>query len=149
MEREQSGDAGDQYNLNRFVQAQKNDYQRALTEVKGGRKRSHWMWYNFPQFDGLGFSAISRRYAVKSAAEAEAYLRHPVLGRRLTACAEAVLGVEGRSAHEIFGSPDHLKLRSCATLFAYVSPAWGRMRAQGSVRRRQCTPYAALILIIF
>jgi uncharacterized protein (DUF1810 family) len=112
----------DPYDLNRFLQAQQNDYQRALSEIRSGRKRSHWMWYIFPQYDGLGFSSTSKRYAIKSVAEAEAYLRHPVLGPRLVECAEAVLGVEGRSASEVFGSPDDLKLRSCATLFAAVSP---------------------------
>ncbi len=81
------------------------------------------MWYIFPQFDGLGFSATSKRYAIKSVAEAEAYLAHPVLGPRLRECAEAVLHVEERSASDIFGSPDDLKLRSCATLFAHVTPA--------------------------
>lgn len=118
-----SGDTNDPYDLNRFVQAQKYDYEPALSEVKSGRKRSHWMWYIFPQFDGLGSSATSKRYSIKSAAEAYAYLIHPVLGPRLTECAEAVLAVEGRSANEIFGSPDDRKLKSCATLFAYVSPA--------------------------
>jgi uncharacterized protein (DUF1810 family) len=117
------GAVNDPYDLNRFVQAQKNDYARALAEVRGGRKRSHWMWYIFPQFDGLGHSSMSTRYSIKSAAEAEAYLQHPVLGPRLLDCCEAVLGVEGRTAHEIFGSPDDFKLRSCATLFARVSPA--------------------------
>ena len=116
------GDAGDLHNLNRFAQAQEGDYEQALSEVKSGRKRSHWMWYIFPQFDGLGFSATAKRYSIKSVAEAEAYLRHPVLGPRLTECTEAALGIEGRSAYEIFGSPDDVKLRSCATLFAYVSP---------------------------
>jgi uncharacterized protein (DUF1810 family) len=81
------------------------------------------MWYIFPQFDGLGFSATSKRYSIKSVAEAVAYLGHPVLGPRLMECAEAVLRVEGRSAVEILGSPDDMKLRSCATLFACVSPA--------------------------
>lgn len=113
----------DPHDLKRFLQAQKSDYQRALSEVKCGRKRSHWMWYIFPQFDGLGFSATSKRYAIKSVAEAKAYLNHPVLGTRLKECAEATLTVEGRSAYEIFGSPDDMKLKSCATLFAYVSPA--------------------------
>ena len=117
-----SGIAGDPHDLNRFVQAQEDDYERALSEIKSGRKRSHWMWYIFPQFDGLGFSATSRRYSIKSVAEAKAYLRHPVLGPRLKECAEASLSIEGRSAYEIFGSPDDMKLRSCATLFAYVSP---------------------------
>jgi uncharacterized protein (DUF1810 family) len=115
--------AGDPHDLDRFVQAQVNDYARALTEIKNGRKRSHWMWYIFPQLDGLGFSSTSRRYAIKSLPEAEAYLAHPVLGPRLVACAQAALGVEGRSALAIFGSPDDMKLKSCATLFACVSPA--------------------------
>lgn len=112
----------DPYDLNRFVQAQADSYAQALAEIRGGRKRSHWMWYVFPQFEGLGFSSASRRYSIKSIAEAGAYLRHPVLGPRLTECAGALLGIEGQSAHDIFGSPDDLKLRSCATLFAYVSP---------------------------
>jgi uncharacterized protein (DUF1810 family) len=116
------GDSGDPFDLIRFVAAQQDDYERALAEIRAGRKRSHWMWYIFPQYDGLGFSATSRRYAIRSVAEAQAYLRHPVLGPRLVECAEAVVGVEGKSAHEIFGSPDDLKLRSCATLFARVSP---------------------------
>jgi uncharacterized protein (DUF1810 family) len=118
----QSDVAGDTHDLNRFVQAQEDDYERALSEVKSGRKRSHWMWYIFPQFVGLGFSATSRRYSIKSVAEAKAYLNHPVLGSRLTECAETTLSVEERSAYEIFGSPDDMKLMSCATLFAYVSP---------------------------
>lgn len=113
----------DPYDLNRFMQAQQNDYERALFEVKSGQKRSHWMWYIFPQFDGLGFSPTSKRYSIKSLAEAKAYLNHPILGSRLLECAKAVLSVEGKSAYEIFGSPDDMKLRSCATLFAHVSPA--------------------------
>jgi uncharacterized protein (DUF1810 family) len=110
------------YNLSRFLQAQEADYDRALSEIRAGRKRTHWMWYIFPQLDGLGFSAISRHYAIKSLAEAKAYLDHPVLGPRLVECAEAAARAEGRSATAIFGSPDDLKLRSCATLFACVSP---------------------------
>jgi uncharacterized protein (DUF1810 family) len=117
-----SGDASDPYNLNRFLQAQKTDYDKALLEIKRGRKCSHWMWYIFPQFDGLGFSGTSRLYSIKSLAEAAAYLVHPLLGPRLKECTAAALCVEGRSAHEIFGSPDDMKLRSCVTLFAYVSP---------------------------
>src|SRR5687767_12660048 len=119
----ESGGAGDPYHLSRFVQAQERDYEQAMSEIRSGRKRSHWMWYIFPQFDGLGFSPTSRQYAIKSIAEAEAYLRHPVLGPRLLESAQATLGVEGRSAFEVFGSPDDIKLRSCATLFACVSPA--------------------------
>ena len=111
------------YDLNRFLQAQKDDYERALSEIESGYKRTHWMWYIFPQLDGLAFSATAERYSIKSIEEARAYLDHPALGPRLVQCAEAVIGVEGRSATQIFGSPDDLKLRSCATLFAYVSPA--------------------------
>src|SRR5947208_7328407 len=110
----------DPFDLQRFVEAQAGDHDRALAEVKSGRKRSHWMWYIFPQIDGLGFSSMSKQYAIKSLAEAEAYLRHPVLGPRLVEIAGAALGVEGRSALDIFGSPDDMKLRSCATLFAQV-----------------------------
>jgi len=113
----------DPYNLARFLQAQERDYAQAISEIRSGRKRSHWMWYVFPQFAGLGFSPTSRFYAIESVAEAEAYLDHPVLGRRLVESVEAVLTLEGRSVSEIFGSPDDLKLRSCATLFASISPA--------------------------
>jgi uncharacterized protein (DUF1810 family) len=112
----------DPYDLNRFLSAQEGDYERALGEIKNGRKRTHWMWYIFPQYDGLAFSSTSKFYAIKSLEEARAYLAHPVLGPRLRECAEAAVGVEGRSAGEIFGSPDDLKLKSCATLFACVSP---------------------------
>ena len=100
--------------LDRFVSAQEGDYEQALAELRDGRKRSHWMWFVFPQLRGLG---IERRE------EAAAYLAHPVLGPRLVACAEALLETEGRTAREILGSPDDLKLRSCATLFAEVAPA--------------------------
>lgn len=116
----QSG--GDPFDLDRFVRAQEGDYDRALAEVTAGRKRSHWMWYVFPQVDGLGSSSMAREYAIKSVDEARAYLDHPVLGPRLVAITEAALAVEGRSANEIFGSPDDLKLKSCATLFAHVTP---------------------------
>jgi len=113
----------DPYDLARFVEAQAHDYATALAELASGRKRSHWMWYVFPQYHGLGSSPTAAHYAIRSLAEAEAYLRHPVLGPRLVECAEALLAIEGRSAHEIFGSPDDLKLKSSATLFALVSPA--------------------------
>ena len=111
------------YDLNRFVQAQEDVYEHALAEIRTGSKRSHWMWYIFPQFDGLGFSSTSKHYAIKSLEEAKAYLHHPILGPRLLECAEAVLAINGRSARQICGSPDDLKLRSCATLFACVLPA--------------------------
>ena len=117
-----AGSTDDPYNLNRFVRAQEDDYQRALAEIESGRKRTHWMWYIFPQVDGLAFSPTSKLYSIKSAEEARAYLDHPLLGPRLLTCAEAVVRIEGHSATDIFGSPDDVKLRSCATLFASVLP---------------------------
>lgn len=113
--------SNDPFDLDRFVRAQAADYDRALAELRGGKKQSHWMWYIFPQIEGLGQSPMSRRYSIKSAAEARAYLDHPVLGPRLRECAAAVNGIAGHSALEILGSPDDMKLRSCATLFASVS----------------------------
>jgi uncharacterized protein (DUF1810 family) len=113
----------DPFGLSRFLKAHEADYERTLLEIRGGQKRTHWMRYIFPQIDGLAFSAMSRHYSIKSIAGAQAYLHHPVLGSRLVECAEAVVAVEGRSIAEIFGFPDDLKLRSCATLFAFVSPA--------------------------
>lgn len=112
----------DSYNLDRFVQAQEGDYKQALAEIRAGRKRSHWMWYVFPQFAGLGSSPTSVRYAIKSREEAAAYVAHPILGPRLVECAQALLEIKDRSAFEVFGSPDDVKLRSSATLFASVSP---------------------------
>ncbi|MEP6914762.1 MAG: DUF1810 domain-containing protein [Acidobacteriota bacterium] len=108
--------------MRRFLRPQEQDYDRALSELRSGRKQSHWMWYIFPQLDGLAFSSTSKHYAIGSLDEAKAYLDHPVLGPRLLQCAETVVGVEGRSASDIFGSPDDLKLRSSATLFASVLP---------------------------
>jgi len=104
--------------LDRFVEAQDGVYDDALAELSAGRKRTHWMWFVFPQIAGLGSSPTAQRYAIASLDEARAYLAHPVLGPRLRACAEALLAVQGRSAREIFGSPDDLKLRSSMTLFA-------------------------------
>ena len=92
-----------------------------LAELRSGRKRTHWMWYIFPQIDGLGYSPTSKHYAIKSKEEAHQYLSHPILGRRLLECAEMVLTIKGRSASEIFGSPDDLKLKSSMTLFASVT----------------------------
>jgi uncharacterized protein (DUF1810 family) len=111
----------DPFNLSRFLEVQAADYEQALSEIKAGRKRSHWMWYIFPQIDGLAFSSMSRQYSIKSIEEAQAYVNHPILGTRLLDCAKAVVDIEGRSIEEILGSPDDLKLRSCATLFAFVS----------------------------
>jgi uncharacterized protein (DUF1810 family) len=133
-DRHEPAGASDPHSLNRFVQAQEDDYEQALNEIRRGRKQTHWIWYIFPQFDGLWSSSNSKRYSIKSLAEAKAYLAHPVLGPRLRECAEAMLGVEGRSAFQIFGSPDDKKVRSCATLFAFVSP-------QGSVFERLIGKY--------
>jgi len=109
------------FNLNRFVEAQEDTYQRALGEIKRGRKQSHWMWFIFPQIEGLGHSSTARFYAIKNGDEAKAYLNHSVLGARLTECSQVLLRIKGQSASEIFGYPDDLKLRSCMTLFASVS----------------------------
>ncbi|MER2997135.1 DUF1810 domain-containing protein [Pontibacter populi] len=111
----------DNYNLNRFLEAQESTYHTALSEIRNGRKRSHWMWFIFPQVAGLGFSETSRFYAIKSKAEAIAYLNHPVLGKRLTEITEALLTLEGKSANQIFGSPDDVKLKSSMTLFNALS----------------------------
>ena len=111
----------DPFSLERFVGAQKDSYDKALAELKRGRKVSHWMWFVFPQYAGLGRSETAHFYAIKSAAEAAAYLNHPVLGPRLLGCCDALLQVEGRSASEIFGFPDDLKLKSAMTLFSTVA----------------------------
>lgn len=108
----------DSFDLTRFASAQESVYATVLAELKSGRKRTHWMWYIFPQVDGLGFSSTSKFYAIKSLEEARQYLAHPVLGARLRECAAAVLAVDGRSVSEIFGHPDDLKLKSSMTLFA-------------------------------
>ncbi len=115
--------------LQRFVDAQASDYQTALAEIKAGRKRSHWMWYIFPQLRGLGFSEMARYYGITGAAEAEAYLKHPVLGTRLVEVSQALLTLPGSNATSIMGSPDDLKLRSSMTLFAQVPGADAAFRA--------------------
>lgn len=111
----------DPFDLNRFIPAQETVYSRVITELSRGRKQSHWMWYIFPQIAGLGFSAMSQRYAVASRTEAEAYLAHPVLGSRLIECTGLVLAAQGRTIHDILGSPDDVKFRSSMTLFAATS----------------------------
>jgi uncharacterized protein (DUF1810 family) len=108
--------------LDRFVQAQAGVYDDALAEIRAGRKRSHWMWFVFPQLKGLGRSPTAQFYGLASLEEARAYLRHPLLGPRLRACAAAAAGLEGRTALEVFGSPDDLKLRSSLTLFEAAGP---------------------------
>lgn len=111
----------DPFDLARFVAAQASVYESVLAELTAGAKRSHWMWFIFPQVEGLGFSAMSRRYAIRSRQEAEAYLAHSLLGPRLAACAEALLAVTGKSARQIMGEPDDVKLQSSMTLFAAVA----------------------------
>jgi uncharacterized protein (DUF1810 family) len=110
--------------LERFVIAQDSGgtYAAALSELRVGRKTSHWMWFVFPQVAGLGQSSISRRYAILSVTEARAYLRHPLLGPRLIECARLVSETKGRTAEQIFGGIDAMKLRSCMTLFARADP---------------------------
>ena len=103
--------------LSRFLKAQEHDYEQALREIRSGRKRTHWMWYIFPQIQGLGFSSTAQYYAIRDLEEAKDYLAHPVLGARLKEISSALLDLEGLSASEIFGYPDDLKLRSCMTLF--------------------------------
>ena len=112
----------DPYNLERFVQAQNPVYPQVCVELAAGRKSSHWMWFVFPQLKGLGRSAIAQHFGIASRAEAEAYWRHALLGARLKECTQLVLAVEGRTALQIFGSPDDLKFHSSMTLFAQVAP---------------------------
>jgi uncharacterized protein (DUF1810 family) len=112
----------DPYDLQRFVDAQNPAYAEVLDELADGRKRSHWMWFVFPQVAGLGQSPISQRYAISSLAEAQAYLAHPVLGPRLIECATIVAGLRGSTAQDVFGGIDAIKLRSSMTLFARAEP---------------------------
>jgi uncharacterized protein (DUF1810 family) len=112
----------DPFNLQRFVDAQAPVYGRVCAELKSGRKQSHWMWFIFPQIAGLGHSPMAQRFAISSLEEAKVYLGHPVLGARLRECTQFVMAVEGRSAREILGPPDDMKLRSCLTLFAHAAP---------------------------
>lgn len=113
--------AVDPFDLQRFLDAQEHDYERALAEIRNGRKKSHWMWHIFPQFAGLGTRPTAVRYAIHSLEEAAAYLAHAVLGARLVECATAVTALPGRSVAAVFAYPDDLKLRSCATLFSRVA----------------------------
>jgi uncharacterized protein (DUF1810 family) len=111
----------DPFHLERFVEAQAGIYDTALSELIHGRKMTHWMWFIFPQLAGLGSSSMARRFAISGREEAAAYLAHPLLGRRLVACTQAVNTISGRSAHDIFGSPDDVKFRSSMTLFQAVA----------------------------
>ena len=111
----------DRYHLQRFVDAQQPVFDTVRAELHAGRKRSHWMWFVFPQIQGLGHSAMAQRFAISSLAEAKAYLAHPVLGPRLRECSRLVAEIDGRAINDIFGSPDDMKFHSCMTLFAQVA----------------------------
>ena len=115
--------------LQRFLDAQSAVFDDVLTELAAGRKRTHWMWFVFPQLKGLGRSETARHYGLQGRDEAAAYWRHPILGPRLAQCAQLVLDTANKSTHDIFGSPDDLKLRSCVTLFDAVAPEAGVFRA--------------------
>ena len=121
----------DPFDLARFRAAQdaSGTYDAALAELRAGRKRSHWMWFVFPQVAGLGSSAVAQRYAIRSLDEARAYLAHPVLGARLRRCTDLMLAVEGRSELAVLGSPDDMKLRSSMTLFGRAAPDEPRFQA--------------------
>jgi uncharacterized protein (DUF1810 family) len=123
----------DAFDLQRFIEAQAPVYTQVCAELRRGRKATHWMWFIFPQVAGLGLSPTAVRYAIGSSAEAHAYLAHPLLGARLRECTALTLGVEGRTAHEIFGSPDDLKFHSSMTLFAAV--AEGEMIFDAALRK--------------
>ncbi len=114
--------SSDPFNLQRFVDAQATAYRQVCEELRAGRKRSHWIWFIFPQIRGLGHSEMAQHYGVSSRQEAEAYLAHPVLGARLRECTRLVVEVEGRSVDQIFGDPDNLKFRSSMSLFASAAP---------------------------
>lgn len=116
-----SASTTDPYNLQRFVEAQSDDYEDVCAELRSGSKRSHWMWFIFPQMKGLGVSTTANWFAISSLDEAQAYLQHTVLGRRLRECTRLINLIEGRSLEKIFGSPDDLKFRSCMTLFAQAT----------------------------
>ena len=109
--------------LSRFLEAQKHSYASALSEIRNGRKRSHWMWYIFPQIAGLGFSSTAQYYAIRDLSEARAYLEEPVLRSRLLEISSALLELPGDDATQILGWPDDLKLRSCMTLFLHADPS--------------------------
>lgn len=109
-------------NIQRFIEPSNRVYDLALTEIKSGKKRGHWMWFIFPQIKGLGNSSTSEYYGIKDLSEAREYLAHPVLGKRLIEITKAVLNVKNKTAFQIFGTPDYLKLKSCMTLFCYADP---------------------------
>ncbi len=110
----------DPFGLSRFVEAQSPVFDQVLTELRAGRKRTHWMWFVFPQIAGLGYSAMAQRYAITSLAEARAYLAHPVIGPRVETCTALANAVQGKSALDVFGAPDDAKFRSSVTLFKHA-----------------------------
>ena len=109
-------------NIKRFIHAQENIYPQAVKELRNGKKISHWMWFIFPQIEGLGFSSTSKYYSIKTIAEAKEYVTHPVLGKRLLECSDIILNIDGKSVEDIFGYPDNLKLQSSITLFSFIHP---------------------------
>ena len=111
----------DKYNLNRFIDVQEDFYEQVVTELLNGHKKTCWMWFIFPQIDGLGESSISKRYSIKDKEEALEYLENPILGKRIRECTEIILNINDKTAFEIFGSPDDMKLKSSMTLFADIS----------------------------
>jgi len=136
------GRGEDAYDLNRFVEAQDDVYQQACAELRAGKKRSHWMWFVFPQIQGLGSSSIAVRYAISSLDEARAYLAHAVLGPRLREAAGIVVGVQGKTVGEIFGSPDDMKFHSSMTLFAKaVAPSAKAAEGSGDVFEEALVKY--------
>ena len=112
----------DPHNLQRFIDAQDPVYDEVVAELTAGKKTSHWIWFVFPQFDGLGRSGMARRYAIRSKEEALAHWNHPVLGARLRECIEKMMAIRGKTAFQILGTPDDLKFQSCLTLFATLAP---------------------------
>lgn len=112
----------DPFNLERFLLAQEKVYPTVVNELKSGMKRSHWMWFIFPQIEGLGRTEMAKRYSIKSLDEAKAYVSHPLLGSRFQECIDLVLAIDGKSANDIFGNPDDLKFRSSMTLFLRAAP---------------------------
>jgi uncharacterized protein (DUF1810 family) len=107
---------------NRFLYAQQNIYTQVIKELQNGKKTTHWMWFIFPQIDGLGHSSTAKYYAINSIEEAKEYIDHPILGKRLLESSNIILKIEGRSVEDIFGYPDYLKLKSCMTLFNFITP---------------------------
>ena len=122
MTRETSSNNQIDFDLNRFVVAQENVYQTVISELNTGNKQSHWMWFIFPQIDGLGKSTSARYYSIKNIDEASAYLNHPIVGKRLLECSAILLTINDKSADDILGFPDYVKLQSCMTLFSIAFP---------------------------